>query len=233
MVRLQGSPTFTLAFRLTWPVMAGYLPMAVAFGLLFSDVSLTLFSAVWVYAGAAQFLSVRFFENFVLLSELWLATFFLNLRHVFYGFHMRSRFLKFPFWTRAYCIFALTDETYAVLCENSRKDPEEDATLCARVSFLNHATWIVGCGLGAVLKQNLPLQIKGLDFFLTGLFVVLLVEQIKDHRECKPVLLASGIGALGAYSGHPLWLFWAMGLCVAAGLFVFPGKTEEQTEGQS
>lgn len=206
--------------------MVGYFPMAVAFGLLFGDVALAFLSGTWVFAGASQFLSVKLFQDHASLIEIWVSTFFLNLRHIFYSLHFMSRYRRFPFWSQVYSVFALTDETYAVLAHHRLQNAKDDAGLVWRVSFLNQATWVIGCVTGAALRSVITLKVKGLDFFLVALFVVLLVEQLKKRRDVKPLAFACFVGVSAAATGHPLWLFWAMAACVLGGIFLFPAEVK-------
>ena len=207
--------------------MAGYFQVAIAFGLLYGKVLLSLLSGVWVFAGAAQFLSVKLLQNHTLLAEIWLSVFFLNIRHIFYSLHFLSRYEHFPFLIKIYSIFSLTDETYAVLTHHKGNSPSDDAGLVWRVSLLNHATWIMGCLLGAFLKSIIVLKIKGLDFFLVGLFVVLLIEQLKRDKNWIALTIALGVGVFALNSGSSLWLFWAMAICVLCSLFIFQTEKEK------
>jgi 4-azaleucine resistance transporter AzlC len=208
------------ALKATWPVMVGYFPMGMAFGILCGNVLLSFLSGSLVFAGASQFLSVRLMADNSTLMQIWVSTFFLNLRHVFYSLHFLSRYRRFSFLTRLYAIFALTDETYAILVHHKRQDAAADSAFVWRVSWLNQMTWVAGCTCGALLKTLLNVKVKGLDFFLIGLFVVLLVEQMKKDRNNKAFVFSTGVGIVALYSKNSLWLFWAMAICVFYGLFV-------------
>jgi len=47
---------------------------------------------------------------------------------------------------------------------------------------------VLGCSLGSFIGSILPFDTKGLDFALTALFIVLLVEQIKKMHRPEPYI---------------------------------------------
>ncbi|WP_304342317.1 AzlC family ABC transporter permease [Campylobacter ureolyticus] len=72
-------------FKLTLPVMFGYIPLSIAYAILGVSCNidtrvLVLFS-LFVYAGSGQFLLVALLSAGTNLSEVFIATFLLNLRH--------------------------------------------------------------------------------------------------------------------------------------------------------
>ena len=74
-----------------------------------------------------------------------------------------------------YLIFALTDETYSVLCAL----PEELSTpgRILRISLLDHLYWITGSVLGGLAGAALPFDTTGLDFCMTAFFAIIFIEQ--------------------------------------------------------
>ena len=117
-----------------------------------------------------------------------LAVFLLNARHMVYGFSVLERYATFRRFKK-YLIFGLTDETYALL---TTIKPPEDADpeffdFC--VTALNQSYWTAGGILGALLGTFISWNAPGLDFALTALFVVLLIEQIKTLKRPGPFIL--------------------------------------------
>ena len=83
----------------------------------------------------------------------------------------------------------LMTETYAIL---STEKPPEGITRQAfytSVTFLNHCYWIIGSVLGTLIGGLLPFSTKGIDFVMTALFAVIVVEQWKAHKIHFPALL--------------------------------------------
>ena len=110
--------TFAAAFPTTVPVLAGYLVIGMAFGLMLQDIG---YGAPWaflmsliIYAGSAQILGVSLLAAGVPLTGVAFLTLMLNFRHLVYGLSMLEKFRGMG-RRKFYMIFALTDETYALL----------------------------------------------------------------------------------------------------------------------
>lgn len=87
---------------------------------------------------------------------------------------------------KPYLIFALTDETYSLVCGESTLQEKERTAYYFLVSLLNQIYWVTGSLLGAILQQMLSFNTEGIDFALTALFVTIFVEQwitAKEHRQ--------------------------------------------------
>lgn len=174
-----------LAFRLTLPILFGYIPLGMAFGVLFStqlDYAwwIAPLMGVFVYAGAGQILAVSLLAASAGLLEVFVAMFVLNARHLFYGLSLLGQF-RGAGWRKAYLIFALTDETYSLLTSRTRgPDSAHEQRLDFRISALNQFYWVIGCGAGALLGENVSFDSTGIEFALVALFIVLTIEQLKS-----------------------------------------------------
>ncbi len=194
------------ALAATAPVLFGYVPLGMAFGLLFADLGhpwyLATLMAVVVFAGSAQFLAVGLLSAQAGLLEVAVATLALNARHVFYGFSMLGRFAAAgP--ARAYLIFGLTDETFSLLAATTRPEGARPGAYELAVTALNQSYWVAGCTAGALLGQNLALDTTGLDFALTALFAVLALEQYRAMKSLEPFVLAALAAAVAILLAGP------------------------------
>ena len=78
---------------------------------------------------------------------------------------------------KPYLIFALTDETYSLVCNGYKGDKNFEHDYYFFVSMLNQCWWVTGSVIGAVLGELLPFTIVGIDFALTALFVTVFCDQ--------------------------------------------------------
>ncbi|MCL2179986.1 MAG: AzlC family ABC transporter permease, partial [Treponema sp.] len=190
---------FSAAFKYSIPVLLGYLAIGFAFGLLMSDAGypwrLTVLMSVAMFAGAGQYASIGLFAAGTSLWEAALVQLVINARHIAYGLSMIKR-MPFSGFRKAYCIFGMTDETFALL--SSLPDDEEGmihvpglnhpipgscrSGFMFLVTLLNHSYWISGSLIGAVAGSLIPYNIDGIGFALTALFIVLMLEQIFRTR---------------------------------------------------
>lgn len=101
-----------------WTVALGLVPLGLAFGLLVTQSGFAwwwapVFSVV-IYAGSMEFLAVSLVTGGVAPAAAALYGLLVNFRHVFYGLSFPTGAVRNPL-ARAYGVYALTDETYAVL----------------------------------------------------------------------------------------------------------------------
>ncbi len=174
--------------------MMGYSVLGFAFGLLLVSFEYPWYLAplmsIFIYAGALQFIAINFFNVKAGMIDIAIASFFVNVRQSFYGLSLLKRFKKSG-KLKAYLIFGLTDETYALL--TTIKD---DETLNKRyyyffLTLFNQCYWFVGSTLGAIVGSNIEFNTAGLEFSLTALFVVLCIEQYKSLKNIVPFLIGA------------------------------------------
>ena len=189
-------------FPQTIPVMAGYISLGIAFGLLLQSIG---YGPVWaflmslfIYAGSAQFLAVELLAAGATFVHVALLTFLLNFRHLFYGLSMIEKYRGTGI-RKLYLIFGLTDETYALLTGYKTPEGLDDKTYYFAVTLMNQLYWILGCVIGSVAGSILPFDTTGIDFAMTSLFAVLVVEQWKTHKNHIPAILGFVITIVSLY----------------------------------
>lgn len=220
---------FRGAFPRTLPVLAGYLAMGAAFGLLFQSVG---YGPLWaaaagilIYAGSGQFLAANLLAAGAGLPQMALLTFLLNFRHIFYGLSMITRY-RGTGRRKGYLIFSLTDETYALLSAGAAAEGVEPGDYYLAVSLLNQCYWVAGCVIGSTVGALITFDTTGVDFAMTALFVVLAVDQWKSSAKHAPALtgLCCGFAALLAF-GPEYFLIPAL-IAIAAVLLAMRRRLE-------
>ncbi len=174
--------TLAAAFPVTVPVLMGYLSIGMAFGLMLQAIG---YGPVWavmmsliIYAGSGQYLGVTLLDTAAPLPQVAMMTLLLNFRHIFYGLSLLDKF-KGIGARKAYMIFALTDETYALLTSVEPPAEVDPADFYFAISMLDHSYWILGSLIGATIGTLIKFDTTGIDFAMTALFVVIAVEQWK------------------------------------------------------
>ena len=183
--------SFRFAFLKTIPVMLGYLFLGLAFGLLLQEAGYSfwwalLISAI-VYAGSIQFVLVSFLTAGTSLPVVAVMTLLINSRHAFYGLTFIEKFKAMK--SRPYMIFSLTDETYSLLCSLKVPDGMDEKKVMFLISLLDQIYWIIGSVVGAALGQVLPLDMTGIDFAMTALFVTIFVDQWREAKSHLPAVI--------------------------------------------
>ena len=199
------NPVWGRAFKDTLPVLMGYLAMGAAAGILLAGTLPELplrpvwaaFSSAWSISGALQFILVGWIKESTPLADVVLLTIVLNLRYALYGFSLLERFEGIPWWKKFYLIWTLTDETFALQCAEPGADKARAVDYSLKVAFLDHCYWIAGVTAGAFLGSALPFSTKGIDFAMTALFLVILIDQLRERKNRLPALtgLAAAVAA--------------------------------------
>lgn len=175
------------AFIDSLPIMIGYIFTGMAFGILLQSKGYNFLWAVLmsltIYAGSMQYIAIDLLTKSAHLVTVALLTLAINARHFFYGLSMLDRF-KGLGKAKPYLIFSLTDETYSVLCMDKLPEGMNKKHYYLAVSLFNQSYWILGSLIGGLLGSVIPFNIKGIDFAVIALLVVIFVEQwlsTKNH----------------------------------------------------
>ena len=220
---------FKTAFVDTLPVMTGYMVLGFGFGVVMSANGFSpLFTAamsLFVFAGSMQYAAIPLLTAATPLMTLALTTLMVNARHLFYGVSMLEKY-KNTGRKKPYLIFALTDETYSLVChdrEGLEEAQRQDYYLL--VSLLDQFWWVLGSVLGAAAGTLISFNSEGVDFALTALFITVFAEQWLSGKKHTGALvgLAASIGCLALF-GSDKFLIPAM-LVIAAVLTL---KKEEE-----
>ena len=188
------------AFLATLPVMTGYLVLGFGFGLVLMDaggsIPLALAMSGFIYAGSMQYAAVSLLTEGAALFSAALVTLMVNARHLFYGLSMLGKYRGMG-GAKPYLIFALTDETYSLLCQEKLPVPETDRkAYCLLVSLLDHLWWVLGTLLGAAAGAVITISTEGVEFALTALFVTVLVEQWLTAEDRVPAMIGCAASLL-------------------------------------
>lgn len=172
------------------PVMLGYLPVAIAFGLLAKNTGIslmetTLFSLI-VYAGASQFMALDLIIAGVSTGNIIIAAFLLNLRHLMMSasLSLKMKDVKKPLLP--IIAYGITDESFSLL---AFKDGDLESPYVLTVTILAQLSWVIGTVLGYLVGEILPSSLQSsLSIALYAMFAALLFPQFKTNN--KIILLS-------------------------------------------
>ena len=170
------------AFPHTLPVLAGFLVLGIAYGMLMQEKGYgpqwsVLMSAV-AFCGSMQFVAITLLTTVFQPVEALILSLLVNARHLFYGLSMLGKYNGFG-KVKAFLIYTLCDETFSIVSSVNPPEDVEPKYFYLSISLLDYLYWVTGTLLGGLLGGLMPFDMKGLDFALTALFVVLFMEQMK------------------------------------------------------
>jgi len=234
---MTRSALVRFAFRTTIPVLLGYSTIGLAYGLLLATSGLPWWlaplSSLVVYAGAAQFMAIPLLAGGAGIVEVAVLTFLVNARHLVYGLSLIKPFGEVR-KARPYLIYALTDETYGLLTTVNPPEGASKARFFTLVSAFDQSYWVIGSLVGALAGSLVPASwTTGLDFALTALFIVLLVEQIRSVRRPAPYLVAIGASLVALLLAGPDRLLVVAIVLAMAGMLALKPLLRKATGGGS
>ena len=179
------------AFYKSLPVMAGYIVLGIGFGILLRAAG---YGAGWafamsafMYAGSMQFVGVGLITSGASVVTAALTTLTVNARHLFYSVSMLERYRDAGKY-KPYLIFALTDETYSLLCDGKTPEGVDPHLYRTLVSAFDHGYWILGCVAGSLIGRVLPFSSEGIEFSMTALFLAAFTEQWIEKKDHLPAV---------------------------------------------
>lgn len=227
--------TIKYAFLASLPVCAGYVVLAIGFGLMMYNKGYSylwsLAMSVFIYAGSLQYVGVGLISGGASFIACAVTSFMVNIRHLFYGVSMLEEYKRCK-WEKPYVIFALTDETYSLVCRPNLPENVELRAYYFFVSLFNQSYWVIGSIIGGLLGQVIPFDTTGIDFAMTALFIVVAIEQWEKAKQHISAItgLISAIVCLMIF-GPDKFLIPTM-LLITLLLFLFKKKIMKK-EGES
>ncbi len=228
--------TFVYSLKKSIPVLVSFLPVGLAYGILMQTSG---YNWIWtagtcaaVLAGSLQFLMVPFFAGGVSLAAVAAMALLLNSRHIFYGIPFIEKWRRYGFW-RFFLIFALPDETFSLHCANDFNDGNERHKMFSYVfsAALVMVYWMISSIAGALIGQLIRFSTEGIDFALTALFIVILLEQLRGRDARLPALigLCSSVACL-ALLGPDRFILPSLMVTVALLLVLQRGRKEVRND---
>lgn len=177
-----------------FPIMLGYLPIAVTFGVLAKQSGLSLLEltlmSVLVFAGASQFMGANMIALGTGAVEIIIATFVLNFRHFVMSFSFMNKLRSVPIRWKVPLALGLTDETFAVSSLHIKEAKEKNGHwFYGALTLTAYFSWVFGSLLGGLVGEIIPETLsQSMGIALYAMFIGLLIPSVK--KELKVGLIA-------------------------------------------
>ena len=184
--------SFKYSLERSVPILIGFFPVGTVYGLMMSAAGYNfLWSAaasLFVYAGSLQMLMISFFRSDMSILTIAVTALLLNSRHMFYGLSFIEKFRSYGGW-KWFLIYGMPDESYSLLCSYVPREGVEEKWVHIFSTGLIWLYWIAFSVLGGLVGQLITFDTTGIDFALTALFIVILLDQIKSTGMKLPALI--------------------------------------------
>ncbi|MFD0952766.1 AzlC family ABC transporter permease [Virgibacillus natechei] len=191
-----------------FPIMLGYLPIAITYGVLAKQAGMSLaeltLMSVMVFAGASQLMGANMIAVGAGALEIIIATFVLNFRHFVMSLSFMNRLRDIGLKWKAPLSLGLTDETFAVSALNTEEAKmEKGAFFYTAIILTAYVAWIFGSFLGGVLGEVIPeILSQSMGVALYAMFIGLLIPSVKKELKVGLIaIIAMLIHAICVYLG--------------------------------
>ena len=192
---------FRYSLKHSIPILISFIPVGLAYGILMQTSGLnwvwTGACSLFVFAGSLQFLAVSFFAGGISLLSVMIMALLLNSRHIFYGIPFLEKWKNYGIW-KLFLIYALPDEAFSLHCSNTFDDGNEVNKRWTYVfdALLILLYWVSLSIIGALLGSLITFRTDGIDFALTALFIVILIEQLKAAEGSRLPAIIAGASSI-------------------------------------
>ena len=239
MASVRNNPigkAFRAAFPHTLPILAGFLFLGMAYGILVHSKGFgwpwTLLMCTTIFAGSMEFVTVGLLAGAFHPAYAYFLTLMVNARHLFYGISMLDKY-RGAGWKKFFLVFGMCDETFSVNCSVEPPEGVDAGWFRLFVTWLNYLYWVCGAMLGSLAGAFVPFDTTGIDFAMSALFVVIFLNQWMEAREHRPALIGLGASLVClAVFGADRFILPAMALILLL-LTAFRRKLEPEKGGES
>ena len=195
---------FKTAVPLTLPISVSFFFLAVSYGVLMGTKG---FSFVWpmcmsafIFTGAMEFVTVNLLLSAFNPFATLLLALMIGARHLFYGISMLGKFRNTGA-KKFYLIYGMCDETFALNSSVSLPEDVDRGWFYCFVTLLNQAYWVLGATIGGLVGGRLTFNVKGLEFVLTAMFVVVFIDQWLTSKRKQHMAALTGIAVPAMFLG--------------------------------
>lgn len=183
---------FKAALPHTLPIAAGFSFLGLAYGIYMNSMGFSflwpMFMSMTIFAGSMEFVSVTLLCSAFQPWYAFLLALMVNARHLFYGVSMLSKYHGTG-WKKFFLIYGMCDESFSINVSVKPPDNVDKGWFMLFVTLLNYAYWVLGATLGGIFGSFLPMDTTGIEFVMTALFTVILLDQWKQQRQHTPAII--------------------------------------------
>lgn len=185
------------AFPYSVPMIAGFLFLGIAYGIYMKALGFGFLyptlMALLIYAGSVEFIAAgALIAPFSPISVL-LITLMISARQIFYGISMLEKYGIHIGKKRWYLITTLVDESFSLNYMAKIPPHLDKGWYMFFVSLYLHIYWVFGAVMGNLFGTVLPFNLKGVEFSMTALFLVIFAENWLKEKSHESSLLGLGI----------------------------------------
>lgn len=185
------------AFPYSAPMIAAFLFLGISYGVYMKALGFNAWypflMAALIYAGSVEFIVAGALAAVFAPLQVLLITLMVSGRQIFYGISMLEKYGAHLGKKRWYLIVSLVDEAFSLNYMAKIPPHLDKGWYMVFVSLYLQIYWVVGAVLGNLFGEVLPFDLKGVEFAMTALFLVIFAENWMKEKSHESSLLGLGI----------------------------------------
>jgi 4-azaleucine resistance transporter AzlC len=190
--------------KAAWPICLGYFPIGLSLGVLAQKGGLlpwqVALMSIAVFAGGSQFIAIAMLGSGASIPAIVATTFMVNLRHLLMSSALAVHFPGVSRRFLALFAYGVTDESFAVNMVRFNQGGWDRRSALV-LNQAGNLAWLASTVAGVYVGQFIPAGALGIDYALTGMFICLLVFQLRG-----PIFIATALTAAFCSVVAFLWL---------------------------
>lgn len=195
--------TFFSGIREGFPIVFGYMPLGLAFGVLAVQSGLkpaeaTAMSAL-AFTGAGQYIAIGILAAGGQHMAIVLANLLINLRYLLFSASLVPQMSGLPVWLSSVLMLGLTDETYAVSVTHARNEKLTSQYL-GGLNLTAYLAWVLSTLAGTLIGHMIgDTDRLGLNFALPAMYTILLILVASGKKHVLVAFIAAFTALALAY----------------------------------
>lgn len=184
------------AFIHSLPILSGFLFLGMAYGIYMRALGFEpyypILMALVIFAGSVEFIVAGMLVSVFNPLYTFVMVLMISARQIFYAISMLSKYHQAGA-KKYYLISATVDESFAINYNAKLASHIDESWHMVYVTIFLQIYWVGGTALGAYLADILPFDLKGSEFAMTALFLVIFAERWMSEKSHESSLI--GLGA--------------------------------------
>lgn len=140
------------------------------------DVIYPVCMAAIIFAGSMEFITAGLLLSSFNPLYAFLLTLIVNGRHLFYGISIFEKY-KNTGWKKFWLVSGMTDESFSVNYITQLSSGVRQDWFMLFITLFLYISWVAGTAVGAICGAMPVFNIKGIDFVMPALFIVIFISQ--------------------------------------------------------
>lgn len=188
------------AFPYSLPMLTGFVFLGITYGIYMKSLGFNflypMLMAATIYAGSVEFIVAGLLIMPFSPVNVFLLALMISGRQLFYGISMLEKYGQLG-RKRFFLIFTLVDESFSLNYMAKIPNHIDKGWYMFFVSLYLYLYWVLGSAMGGLLgsamAEFLSFSLKGVEFAMTALFIVIFAENWMKEQSHESSLLGLGI----------------------------------------